>query len=208
MDEWSVIAYGAFALSAVASLAQFVNWLLRANPRAVIDVGRWSLAGLGISAIAVLLWLAASGRWTLALMLGAFMMPVLTQAAPRWRSVIGPLLGRRGLGSEATAAWPTAPRTRIESTDPVLVENAVAVLKAYLDAAKCTGGGLDLDQPRMSRAEALEILGLEPDAQPDVINKAYARLRQRVDPALGGSRYLARKIIEARETLLRDEFAQ
>jgi preprotein translocase subunit Sec63 len=56
----------------------------------------------------------------------------------------------------------------------------------------------------MSTEEALDILGLEPTASAQEIRDAYRRLEQKVDPELGGTRYLMAKIIEARDLLLQE----
>jgi hypothetical protein len=40
MDEWTIFAYGAFGLSAAASQLQLGNWLLRANPGAILRAGQ------------------------------------------------------------------------------------------------------------------------------------------------------------------------
>lgn len=54
----------------------------------------------------------------------------------------------------------------------------------------------------MSRAEALDILGLEEGADAAAVNLAYKRLIAHAHPDRGGSAYLAAKINEAREVLL------
>lgn len=54
----------------------------------------------------------------------------------------------------------------------------------------------------MSRAEALEVLGLKPGADEAAIRAAHRRLMQAAHPDHGGSDWLAARINQARDVLL------
>jgi len=56
---------------------------------------------------------------------------------------------------------------------------------------------------RMSRSEALSLLGLSEGASKEEIIAAHRRLIQQTHPDKGGTNYLAAKINEAKDTLLR-----
>lgn len=55
----------------------------------------------------------------------------------------------------------------------------------------------------MSKDEALKILGLNPEASQNEINKAYQNLMKLVHPDKGGSEYFAQKLNAARDKLLK-----
>ena len=68
------------------------------------------------------------------------------------------------------------------------------------------GGSRDIPQGRrgaMSRAEALKVLGLEEPATEEQIRAAHRRLILQIHPDKGGTSYLAAKINEAKDVLLR-----
>jgi DnaJ homolog subfamily C member 19 len=69
-----------------------------------------------------------------------------------------------------------------------------------------SGGSRDIPQGRrgaMSRAEALKVLGLEEGATEEQIRAAHRRLIVQIHPDKGGTSYLAAKINEAKDVLLR-----
>ncbi len=102
--------------------------------------------------------------------------------------------------------------------------NSAQVIEAYLDQRHPSwrddlerqGRGGDHDKAYdgnvrppppsrgMTRAEALEILGLEDGATDDAVRSAHRELMKKVHPDRGGSNYLASKINEAKVILVGD----
>jgi hypothetical protein len=216
--DLTVVAYATLALSLFVSAVKMGGWILNADPRAIINSGRWALVALAALALGLLAWLVASGRWTSVMMLAAFMLPVFVQAAPRWRVLFGPHARRSDFspGAQDFGSARSSFSTPGGMTDPELVRQSIAVLRAYLEQAgsqiehkpsdthlastevKATGNG----RLRMSTEEALDVLGLAPTASAQEIREAHRRLGQRVHPQGGGTYYLAMKINEARDVLL------
>jgi len=60
------------------------------------------------------------------------------------------------------------------------------------------------DSGPMTHEEAYKVLGLEPGATAADVRQAHRRLMQRVHPDLGGNAFLAQRVNEARDVLLRD----
>lgn len=94
-------------------------------------------------------------------------------------------------------------------------EDSARVLEAYLDrtygpewrTAAGAGGDAQGDETAraggaMTRAEALEMLGLADGCTPEDVKAAHRRLMRKVHPDAGGSTYLATKINEAKALLL------
>jgi hypothetical protein len=111
--------------------------------------------------------------------------------------------------------------TRLESLDvPTLVafladidEESRALLATYLDrrdpawrehaqSDPATGLGGTAGGP-MTHQEAYQILGLQPGAKAEEIVSAHRTLMKRLHPDLGGTNYLAARVNQAKDTLLR-----
>jgi hypothetical protein len=222
MIDFDVVVYAMLGVSVSASAVQIGRWLLSANPRAIINAGRWSLAGLVVLTPLVLLWLVMSGRATLAMMLAAFVLPVFVQGGLRWRTLFGPLNLIRAtapdwpqdLGADIVSGRPVMR----DPTDPNVVRQAVIALSAYVEHAArydhrsvadthfgarlANGSENGSGRSRMSVQEALDILELDSAAGSLKIREAHRRLEERVKPELGDTHYLALKINEARDVLL------
>lgn len=224
--DLTILAYATLGLSLFVSAVKMGGWILHADPRTILNGGRWALVAFAALALGVLVWLVMTVRWSSAMMLAAFMLPIFVQAAPRWRVLFGPLNAMRSDFPPITPDFST-PRGGFSNardmTDPELVQQSLAVLRAYLaqagaqtatqqiehtpaylQAGNGAGTGSGNGRLRMSTEEALDILGLEPTATAQEIRDAYCRLEQKVDPELGGTHYLMAKIIEARDVLLRE----
>jgi hypothetical protein len=215
--DFAILAYATLTLSLFVSAVKMGGWILNADPRALVNAGRWSLLALTGLALALLVWLVTAGRWETAMMLAAFMLPVVVQAAPRWRVLFGPLGAARSDFPPIRPDLGNAPGGfSSASVDPDLVRQSIAVLRAYVEQtglqiehkpteARARGGPTRSPgngRRRMSTEEALDVLGLEPAPSAREIEDAHRRLEQKLDPESGGTPYLMRTINEARDVLL------
>jgi hypothetical protein len=92
-------------------------------------------------------------------------------------------------------------------------EESRALLATYLDRRDsgwrehaqgdaAAGRGAPRGGP-MTEEEAYQILGLEPGADADAITRAHRTLMKKLHPDQGGTNYLAARVNEAKDTLLR-----
>jgi hypothetical protein len=217
-------------LAGVALL--FIVWIVMrafvaASPEQLIRGVRWTVIGFGG---VVILLLLVTGRLGPALALAAGLVPLVM----RWRQIQQPasagqrsdvetewlrmsldhdtgsmegtvrkgsLQGRRlaELGhDELLALW-----REIRAED----EPSARLLESWLDRAWPewrAGAGARGRAARMTTEEALEVLDLDPGASEGEVRAAHRRLMLKVHPDQGGSTWLAARLNEARDVLLRE----
>ncbi|MDZ5760908.1 DnaJ domain-containing protein [Lyticum sinuosum] len=90
-----------------------------------------------------------------------------------------------------------------------LFETAESTIKNLKDSIKKIHHSIKINheynknKPKsMSKEEALLILGIEKNASQDEVNQAFRKLMLSNHPDKGGSKYIASKIIEARDILI------
>jgi len=125
----------------------------------------------------------------------------------------GAMRGRILAGRHEGVSLDALETTTLIGLLPEIDEESRALLAAYLDrrtpgwrehaqqdAAAGQGG---TSRGPMTQEEAYQILGLEPGASADDIHRAHRALMKRLHPDQGGSTYLAARVNEAKDVLLR-----
>jgi hypothetical protein len=77
--DFDTVAYATLGLSLSVSAVQIGTGLINANPRTLLNAGRWLALAFAIVTPLVLLWLVINGRSTLAMMLAAFVLPAFIE---------------------------------------------------------------------------------------------------------------------------------
>jgi len=125
----------------------------------------------------------------------------------------GAMRGRILAGRHEGASLDTLETTTLIGMLAEIDEESRALLAAYLD--RRTPGWREHAQgdaaaghsgpPRgpMTQEEAYQILGLQPGASAEEIGRAHRALMKRLHPDQGGSTYLAARVNEAKDVLLR-----
>ena len=213
-------ALGAFSRAGPAALAQLVRRVIGGLALA------GALAALLRGGVLIALPLAGLGLWVLAG--GAIPLPSRMRGAPGARTSrvttdhldmqldldTGAMSGRVKKGFFAGRSIERLRPVELAHlwqdcrfTDP----QSAQLVEAYLDnihpswredlarAEAASPRGVD---GRMSKAEALEILGLEGEPAPEAVRRAHRELMLKLHPDRGGSNYLAAKVNEAKEVLL------
>ncbi|CCD85938.1 conserved membrane protein of unknown function [Bradyrhizobium sp. ORS 285] len=126
----------------------------------------------------------------------------------------GQLQGRFVAGPHAGRSLDQFDLPQLAAMMPSLDADSVALLETYLDrrfpawrqhAQGDAAGGQRraASSSKMTEEEAYQILGLQPGAGRDEIGRAHRALMKKLHPDQGGSTYLAARVNEAKDTLLR-----
>ncbi len=126
---------------------------------------------------------------------------------------IGAMRGRIIAGRHQGAELAHLDITTLAALLPDIDEESRALLIAYLDrrdprwsedAQQHTSAGRGAaSSGKMTEEEAYQILGLERGASAEAISRAHRTLMKKMHPDQGGSTYLAARINEAKEILVR-----
>jgi hypothetical protein len=126
----------------------------------------------------------------------------------------GQLAGRIIAGPNAGRLLDEFDLAQLLAMVPAFDAESVSLLESYLDrrfpawrqnAQGNAAGGQRraTSSGKMTNEEAYQILGLEPGAGRDEIARAHRTLMKKLHPDQGGSTYLAARVNEAKDTLLR-----
>jgi hypothetical protein len=125
----------------------------------------------------------------------------------------GAMRGRILAGRHEGASLDAIETTTLVGLLGEIDEESRALLAAYLDRrapgwrehaqGNATAGQGGTSRGPMTQQEAYQILGLEPGASAEDIGRAHRALMKRLHPDQGGSTYLAARVNEAKDILLR-----
>jgi hypothetical protein len=126
----------------------------------------------------------------------------------------GAMRGRILAGPHEGAELDSLPVASLAAFLPDIDEESRALLMAYLDrrepawrehaqADPAAGRAHPPSTGKMTEQEAYQILGIEPGASADEISRAHRTLMKKLHPDQGGSTYLAARVNEAKDILLR-----
>ncbi|MBX6323828.1 MAG: molecular chaperone DnaJ [Rhodospirillaceae bacterium] len=225
-------AYLFLGVVLLVGIVLLVRWAVDADPAILARILKLAGAALGVVGVLLLVWRSPLGLLPLAFAGAAFYLlrrsgaprrpgrrPRILETAmlslsiePEGGPIDGTMRQGRYRGSRLrrlTLAQLLDLMEECRREDP----DSAAALEAFLDR---TYGAAWHDEPArgrrgrtrgsrraaMSRAEALAVLGLDPQASPDEIAAAHRRLMQKVHPDHGGSSYLAARINQARDVLI------
>jgi hypothetical protein len=194
LDYTVVISAVVLGISLLATAAKFVDWFIHSNPATMIRTTRWMVLLLLVVGIGLLIVMIAREQWSIAMLAGAA--SLLLASLLKWRTLLAPLR------AAFRSLRPKPKLFDMEVADdtvrnPETVQRALAVLEAYVRQPTERSA-----TAKMSEAEALDVLGLPPGADEAAISAAHRRLMSLVHPDHAGTTWLARKVTQAKDTLL------
>jgi hypothetical protein len=206
MDYAVVISAIVLGLSVLATIAKFLDWFVHSDPKTMVRTTRWMMLLLVLACIPLLVMTIANQQWSAAMLIGAGMLIVPTLL--KWRAMFAPLRAAFDYFRPKARPFDMEIRDDEAADDPEMVRRAAALLEAYVGKSSLVALGdgrrraHDDGERRMSRQEALDVLGLETGADEAAIHAAHKRLLGLVHPDHSGSAWLARKVQQARDRLL------
>jgi hypothetical protein len=206
MDYAVVISAIVLGLSVLATIAKFLDWFVHSDPKTMVRTTRWMLLLVVLACIPLLVLTIANQQWPAAMLIGAGMLIVPTLL--KWRAMFAPLGAAFDYFRPKARPFDMEIRDSEAADDPETVRRAAAILEAYLGKSSLVAlsdgrrRARDEGERGLSRQEALEVLGLETGADEAAIRAAHKRLLGLVHPDHSGSAYLAKKVEQARDTLL------
>lgn len=206
MDYAVVISAIVLGLSVLATIAKFLDWFVHSDPTTMVRTSRWMLLLLVVACIPLLIVTIVHEQWPAAMLIGAGMLIVPTLL--KWRTMFAPLRAAFDTFRPKANPFDMEVRDADAAHDPETVRRAAAILEAYVAKSSLVAlsdarrGSRDDAERGMERQEALEVLGLEAGADEAAIRAAHKRLIGLVHPDHSGSTYFAKKVHQARDTLL------
>jgi hypothetical protein len=206
MDYAVVISAIVLGLSVLATIAKFLDWFVHSDPRTMVRTTRWMLLLMVLACIPLLVLTIANQQWPAAMLIGAGML--IVPSLLKWRTMFAPLRAAFDYFRPKARPFDMEIRDDEAAHDPEMVRRAAAILEAYLGKSSLVAlgdarrGARDGGERGLSRQEALEVLGLEAGADEAAIRAAHQRLLGLVHPDHSGSTWLAKKVQQARDSLL------
>jgi hypothetical protein len=201
------LALGARKAGGVAALAGAAFLLVRGNLSFALPLG---ITGLGL--LGWIPWPAAFGQRT----------QKSSGQVSRVRSTFlemeldhdsGTMRGKVIAGPKSGAALEALDLPTVVALLAEVDEESRALLTAYLDRRNpgwressddgASAGDVRRPTGKMAEEEAYQILGVTPGASADEIGRAHRSLMKKLHPDQGGSTYLAARVNEAKDVLIR-----
>jgi hypothetical protein len=203
---------GGIVCLAVAAFTGMKGEIFAAVPLGLFGAGLlgWAPAGAALGGWAGLggrIWRGASSGGGSSNVRSAFLDMTLDHNS-------GALAGKIIAGTYAGRSLDEFDLPQLAVLMPTFDAESSALLESYLDRRftgwreNTQGAGAGRQQrqassSKMTTQEAYQILGVQPGAGADEIRRAHRSLMKKLHPDQGGSTYLAARVNEAKETLLR-----